>query len=148
MSPNFIHYTRVATESSYATEFASHHPAHHKIKRLCWNRYDLVLVLGEQRLVGGFAGLKGARERELGVNSLDTMGGVQVLDKGDLVAGCGALARDDGGVGKEKFPDLVLSAVPCKPLDDQTYSVPSIAILREDLLLVGDPVSVPSPESR
>jgi hypothetical protein len=112
MSPNFIHYTRATTDSSYAAEFASYHPAHHQIKRLCWNQYDLVLVLGEQRLVGGFAGLKGPRERELGVNALDTMGGVQVLDKGDLVAGCGALTRDDGGVGEEEFPDLVCQQCP------------------------------------
>lgn len=34
------------------------------------------------------------------------MDGIEVLDEGDLVAGCGSLAGDDGGVGEEVFPDL------------------------------------------
>ncbi len=34
------------------------------------------------------------------------MRGVDVLDQGDLVAGRGALAGDDGRVGEEVFPDL------------------------------------------
>jgi len=108
---------------------------------------SLVLVLGERCLVGGLAGLKCPRQGELGIDALDAVSGVQVLDKGDLVAGCGALARDDGGVGEEELPDLFLLVVPCKLSRDPTYSVPSVAILGQDLVLVGEPVSVPSPES-
>lgn len=40
------------------------------------------------------------------VNALDTVSGVDVLDEGDLVAGSGTLAGDDGAVGEEEFPDL------------------------------------------
>ena len=50
----------------------------------------------------------------MGVNALDTVSGVQVLDKSDLVASCGALAGDDGGVGEEEFPDLLLLVVAWK----------------------------------
>lgn len=59
------------------------------------------------------------------------MGGVDVLDQGHLVAGGSSLTGGDGGISKEEFPD----------------SVPSVAILGLDLVLVGEPVSVPSPES-
>lgn len=65
------------------------------------------------------------------MDALDAVSGVQILNEGDLIAGSGALARNDGGVSKEEFPD----------------SIPSVAILCQDLLLVSDPVSVPSPES-
>lgn len=104
-------------------------------------------ILGKECLVGGFAGLESSREGELGADAFDAVSRVHVLDKGDLVAGCGALTRDDGGVGKEVFPDLFLLAAIRKGLEDQAYSVPSVAILRHDLLLVGEPVSIPSPES-
>jgi hypothetical protein len=73
------------------------------------------------------------------------MGGVQVLDKGDLVAGCGALTRDDRRIGKEELPDLGLLEMVCK-LSHQTYFIPSFAVLSQDLVLVGEPVSVPSPQ--
>ena len=43
---------------------------------------------------------------ELGVDTLNAVRGVDVLDQGDLVASRGALARDDGGVCKEVLPDL------------------------------------------
>jgi len=59
------------------------------------------------------------------------VGGVDVLDQGHLVAGGSSLTGGDGGISKEEFPD----------------SVPSVAILGLDLVLVGEPVSVPSPES-
>jgi hypothetical protein len=107
----------------------------------------LVLVLGEQRLIGSLADLKSPGQRELSVNPLDAVSGVQVLDECDLIAGSGALARNDGGVSKEEFPDLNILALACKDLESKTYSIPSVAILRQDLLLVGDPVSVPSPQS-
>lgn len=88
-----------------------------------------------------------APERELGADSFDAVSRVHVLDKGDLVAGCGPLTRDDGGVGQEELPDLVSSATTPGSLGYQTYSVPSVAVLCHDLLLIGDPVPVPSPQS-
>lgn len=45
-------------------------------------------------------------EVELGGDALDTVSGVDVLDKSDLVASCSTLAGGDGGRGKEVFPDL------------------------------------------
>lgn len=48
----------------------------------------------------------GALECELGLNTLDTVSRIDVLDHRDLVAGGGALAGDDGRIGKEVFPDL------------------------------------------
>lgn len=53
-----------------------------------------------------FTGLKGALETEGVVDAFDTVRGVDVLDKGDLVASCATLAGDDGAVGEEVFPDL------------------------------------------
>lgn len=47
-----------------------------------------------------------AREAELAGHAFDAVRGVDVLDEGDLVAGCGALAGDDGRVGEEVLPDL------------------------------------------
>ena len=43
----------------------------------------------------------------LRVDALNTVGRVDVLDEGNLVAGGGTLAGGDGGVGKEVLPDLV-----------------------------------------
>jgi hypothetical protein len=51
-------------------------------------------------------GLAGALEAILGVNSLNTVGGVDVLDEGQLPAGSASLAGDDGRVGQEVLPDL------------------------------------------
>jgi hypothetical protein len=48
-----------------------------------------------------------AAEPELGWDAFDAVGGVDIFDEGDLKAGGGALAGDDGGVGEEEFPDLV-----------------------------------------
>jgi hypothetical protein len=45
------------------------------------------------------------------VNALDAVSGVQVLDEGNLIAGSGALARNDGGVSKEEFPNLNVLAL-------------------------------------
>lgn len=49
---------------------------------------------------------KRARNSELRLDTLDPVRGVDVLDQRDLVAGGGALAGDDGGVGEEELPDL------------------------------------------
>lgn len=59
------------------------------------------------------------------------MGGVDVLDQGDLEASSTTLARDDGGVGQEVLPD----------------TEPSLAVLGLNLVAVGHPVAVPPPES-
>ena len=61
----------------------------------------------EGSLCNVLGSLEGARQTELGVDALDTVSRVDVLDHGDLVASGGTLARDDGGVGKEVFPDLL-----------------------------------------
>lgn len=61
-------------------------------------RADAVVVLG--------SGVQSAGEAVLGVDALDTVGGVDVLDEGELEAGGTALAGSDGGVGQEVFPDL------------------------------------------
>ena len=54
------------------------------------------------------AGSKGARETKLRADPFNTVSRVDVLDKGYLVAGGGALASNDGGGSKEVFPDLLL----------------------------------------
>lgn len=50
--------------------------------------------------------LQRSLEAELGVDALDAVGRVDVLDENDLVAGSGALARGNGGPCKEEEPDL------------------------------------------
>jgi hypothetical protein len=45
-------------------------------------------------------------ETELRLDTLDTVGRVDVLDEGELPAGSPTLARGDSGGGKEVFPDL------------------------------------------
>lgn len=47
-----------------------------------------------------------SREVELGVNTLNTVRRVDVLDQGKLEAGGRTLSGDDGRVGKEEFPNL------------------------------------------
>ena len=49
---------------------------------------------------------QGAGESELRGDSLDPVGGVEVLDQRDLVACGAALTRDDGGIGQKELPDL------------------------------------------
>lgn len=51
-------------------------------------------------------GLAGSGEAVLRVNTLNTVGGVDVLDEGDLPAGSTTLAGSDGGGSKEVLPDL------------------------------------------
>lgn len=51
-------------------------------------------------------GLAGALEAVLGVNTLNTVRGVDVLDEGQLPAGSASLAGDDGRVCQEVLPDL------------------------------------------
>ena len=52
------------------------------------------------------AGGESTRECVLAWDTFDTVGGVDVLDEGDLVASSGSLTGDDGRVGEEIFPNL------------------------------------------
>jgi len=136
-------YQRVIDHRHLSNDATSHHPGHHRSRHCAGSATNC--VLGKECLVGGFAGLESPRKGELGADAFDAVSRVHVLDKGDLVASCGALTRNDGGVGKEIFPDLFVLDAIRKRSGDQTYSVPSVAILRHDLLLVGEPVPIPSP---
>jgi hypothetical protein len=49
---------------------------------------------------------KSTSETELGAVSVDTVGGVQVLNDHDLEAGGAALAGSNDGPSEEEFPDL------------------------------------------
>lgn len=57
---------------------------------------------------------------------------VEVLHKRNLEARSGTLARSDGRIGEEILPD----------------AEPALAVLGRDLVLIGDPVAVPSPKGR
>lgn len=48
----------------------------------------------------------GTSETELGLDAINTVGGVDVLDEGELPAGGTTLAGRDGGRSKEVLPDL------------------------------------------
>ena len=87
--------------------------------------------LGEGTIGTVDGGLAGTSETELGVDTLNTVGRVDVLDQGELPAGGTALARSDGGGSKEVLPD----------------AEPSLAVLGLDLVTVAHPVAVPAPES-
>lgn len=50
--------------------------------------------------------LAGALQAVLGVNALNTVGGIDVLDHGELPTGSASLAGDDGRVGQEVLPNL------------------------------------------
>lgn len=50
--------------------------------------------------------LASCSETELAVNTLDTVGRVDVLDKGELPAGSTTLAGGDGRGSQEVLPDL------------------------------------------
>jgi hypothetical protein len=68
--------------------------------------YSANSALRKVRLDIDFAGVESTREAKLRRNAFNTVGRVDVLDEGDLVAGSGSLTGDDRGVGKEVFPDL------------------------------------------
>ena len=65
-------------------------------------------VDGEALLASGFASIEGTLKAELAVDTLNTVRGVDVLDQSDLVASGATLARGDGAVGEEVFPDLCI----------------------------------------
>jgi hypothetical protein len=67
---------------------------------------SLGLGRGEDSLCDVLCSLESTGKTELGVDTIGTVSGVDVLDHGDLVASSGTLTRDNGRVGKEVFPDL------------------------------------------
>lgn len=75
--------------------------------------------------------LKRSLECELTWYAFDAVRAVQVLDQSHLEASGTALARDDGGISKEILPD----------------AIPPFSIFRLDLVLIANPVAVPSPQS-
>jgi hypothetical protein len=68
----------------------------------------LLRALRESSFASGFASIESSSEGELSGNTFNAVSRVYVLDQRDLVASCGALTRDDSGVGKEEFPDLCI----------------------------------------
>lgn len=88
-------------------------------------------VLGEEVGLLGFAGLQSPRQRELSVDTIDTVDSVEVLHAGNLEASGGTLAGSDRGVSKEVLPD----------------AVPAGTVLGVNLVLVAQPITVPPPES-
>jgi len=87
-------------------------------------------VLGQQIGALRLASLEGTSKRELSVDTVDTVNGVEVLDAGNLEAGGGTLTGGNRGVGKEVLPD----------------AVPAGTVLSVDLILVAEPVAVPPPK--
>jgi hypothetical protein len=88
----------------------------------------------------------------LAVDTLDTVGRVDVLDQCELVAGGTTLSGGDGAVGEEILPDLnkQVSRLDLSTAGEHcwtTYPVPTCTILANNLVLVGEPVTVPLPES-
>lgn len=77
--------------------------------------------------LGGSTSTREGKSRGL---VLDAVEAVDVLVENNLVASSATLASNDGGRGKEELPD----------------AEPPLAILGNDLVLVGEPVPVPSPE--
>jgi hypothetical protein len=81
------------------------------IIRIMWQLVDFECHLnlhgdGEIILAGGLAGFESALQAELAVNTLNTVGRVDVLDQCQLVAGGTTLSGGDGAVGEEVLPDL------------------------------------------
>lgn len=57
--------------------------------------------------VGALDGsLTGTGKTELGLDALNTVGGIDILDEGELPAGGTTLAGGDGRRSKEVLPDL------------------------------------------
>lgn len=61
---------------------------------------------GKSAVGAADGGLTGTGETELGLDALNTVGRVDVLDKGELPAGSTTLARGDGRSSQEVFPNL------------------------------------------
>jgi hypothetical protein len=57
---------------------------------------SLSLVRGEDSLCDVLCSLESTGKTKLGVDTIGTVSGVDVLDHGDLVASSGTLTRDNG----------------------------------------------------
>lgn len=62
--------------------------------------------LGEGAVGTLDGGLAGTGKTKLGLDTINTVGRVDVLDEGELPAGGTTLAGGDGGRSKEVLPDL------------------------------------------
>lgn len=96
-------------------------------------------------------GLTGTGKTELGLDSLNTVGGVDVLDEGELPAGGTTLSRGDSRGSQEVLPDLgcvshINLGIPEREPLVETYAEPSLAVLLLNLILVAHPVPVPAPQ--
>lgn len=69
-------------------------------------RKPTLLANWEDGLASFLCSIEGTGQAVRVGNALDTVGGVDVLDESDLVAGGATLTRDDGAVCEEVFPDL------------------------------------------
>ena len=54
----------------------------------------------------GLSSLEGTMEAKLGLNTLNTVRRVDVLNHCNLVASSGTLPGDNSGISEEVFPDL------------------------------------------
>lgn len=114
----------------------------------CALYHDIVCtLLGQESLTRSLGSGQGALEAVLGLDAIDAVCGVEVLDDDDLEAGGGALSRGDGRVGQEDFPDLNMSVSVILQIQCGTYPEPALAILSLDLFSISKPIPVPSPES-
>lgn len=110
------------------------------------------LLLGNARLPACSALGESARDAELGTDTVDAVRRVEVLDDQNLEASGATLARSNDRPGHEELPNLEhrsvtwLCHVSGSNFANETYAVPSLAVLGRDLLLVADPVSVPPPQ--
>ena len=76
---------------------------------------------------------------------------IDILDKGDLIAGGGSLSRNDSRVREKVLPDLSKHTTRQSPTQKdrsriKTHPEPLLAVLCLDLVLVGEPVAVPAPD--
>lgn len=71
------------------------------------------------QLVGrlGLAGSESCGQAKLGVDTLDAVNSVKVLNAGNLEAGSGTLAGSDRRVGEEVFPDLAVVSFNLSDMD-------------------------------
>ncbi len=63
-------------------------------------------LLRQSSLASCLASGEGAAEAVLGVDAVNAVARVEVLNNHHLEAGCGTLARSNGRVGQEQLPDL------------------------------------------
>ena len=87
---------RHAPRQSFCTEITAVNPLHVLLDDMS----------AGQGTVTADRSLTGTSEAELGLDTLNTVSRVDVLDEGELPAGSTALAGGNSGCGEEVFPDL------------------------------------------